>query len=365
MSALSPTAVADLRADVIVLSTGDVRLPIHPSRQGLLPRREEQAYQRPAGTAALRATIAERASSAVRVAAEQVLVAPGARLAILSVLSGLLAPGNEVLLPAPYWVSYPALIRMAQGTAVPVPGAVGDGVLSLGALDAARTPATRALVVNSPRNPDGAVIPGDNLTDVLEWAARHSLVVLFDQVYRGVPLDGRTTVSVLDLLPELPEHCVVVDGLSKSHALAGLRIGWAIARADRLQASVAFASHLYGGTCVLAQEMAEAALRDGSVPALVGGQVTANLERAMAMFAGLPEVPCSRPRGGIFLFPDLRRLPQDGLVERLRDDYRVAVADGAPFGAPGHVRLSYAVPSDQLDEGLRRLRAAIVGAGRG
>jgi aspartate aminotransferase len=223
-------------------------------------------------------------------------------------------------------------------------------------------------VVNSPRNPDGAVTPPDTLRDVIGWADRRGVVVLADEVYRAIPTGAGVPPSLLDLYPEVPPHCVVVDGLSKSHALAGLRIGWSVAAGPVTARITAAASHLLGGTCASAQDTAVRALADGAATAARLAPVLAgNLDLALAGLAGVPGVSCPRPAGGIFLFPDLRgwladRAPAAGradLAGWLRDEHGVAVVDGAPFGAPGHVRICFATPPDQLAEGIDRLARAL------
>lgn len=359
--AISPTAAVQTDAGVLNLSTGDVRIRVHPEAGAALPCRAGQMYPPPAGIPALREAVASTAG----IAADQVLVAPGARLAILAVLSAALREGGDVLVPTPYWPSYPVIIAAAGGTFVPVPGTVGAGSLSARALDAACTPASRVLVINSPRNPDGAITPAEELRAAVSWAGRRGITVLFDQVYRGIPLAGRHAPTLADVLGQIPRHCVIIDGLSKSHALAGVRIGWALGTGDLLHGALALASHLLGGTSQAGQDTAIAALRDTALPQRIGTELSANLDRAHAAIADIPGARIPRPSGGIFLFPDLRACPgaqQAGgnIVTWLRQEHRVAVVDGAAFGAPGHIRLSFALPGDQLDEGLRRLRSALL-----
>ncbi|MDA2804730.1 pyridoxal phosphate-dependent aminotransferase [Nocardiopsis suaedae] len=369
---LSPTAAVSHGDGVIALTTGDVRVPVHPERGAAAPRRGDQPYPPPAGDAELRSLVAEQASrSAAEVPADAVLIAPGARVAALVVLRAA-AEGGDVLLPAPYWASYPAVIGAAGATAVPVPGDVGTGVRAAD-LEAARTPATRAVVVNSPRNPDGALTPAEDLAAIADWAGRNGVTVLFDEVYRGVPLRGGRAPSALDLFGTLPDHCAVLDGLSKSHALAGLRIGWALASGGLLKRAQGLASHLVGGVSAAVQATAAEAVRDRGLPERVGGPLTENMRRAAKTLDALPGVDCPEPGGGIFLFPDLSRWLRERAPEAarhdpvgwLRGEHGVAVVDGAAFGAPGHVRLSFALPADRLDTGLGRLRAALEGGGHG
>ncbi|MFF7361530.1 aminotransferase class I/II-fold pyridoxal phosphate-dependent enzyme [Streptomyces sp. NPDC008125] len=378
MTVLSPTAAGAHEQDVVVLATGDVRVPVHPAASAVRARRADQHYRAPAGDPDLRSLIARYAApeGSPVVSPEEVLVAPGARQALVAVLGAVLGERREVLFAAPYWASYPHLVKLVGGVPVPVPGPVGDGTLDVDAWEARRTPDTAAIIVNSPRNPDGAVIPEDLLRALIEWAGRHGLTVICDEVYRGVPLDGRTAPSVRDVFGELPEHCVVVDGLSKSHALAGLRFGWTIAPADIRARAVAVASHLIGNTSSLVQSAAAVVLAEGEPERqLVGRELTANLDLAMKVLDSVEGLVCPRPEGGIFLFPDVRE-PLAGLgrlgeprsealrapAAWLKDRHRVAVVDGAAFGAPGYLRLSFALPAPQLTTGLERLRHALTTA---
>jgi aspartate aminotransferase len=362
---MSPTAAVDAGQDLAVLSTGDVRLPVHPVGSAPPARRSDQAYRQPAGDRTLRTLIAESAGGGATAA--QVLVTPGARQAILATLCAVLTPGDEVLVPAPYWASYPHLIGLAGGTTVVVPGEVGDGRPDIGGLEARRTGRTRAVIVNSPRNPDGAVVEADVLRHIVRWADESGLVVLFDQVYRGVVLTPDPAPSITDLYDELPAHCVIVDGLSKSHALAGLRVGWALAAEHIVQPATAVASHFIGHTCGSAQDTACQVLAGGEADRRrIGAGLAANRDIALDELAAVPGVSCRRPTGGIFLFPDVREwlagAPEE--VRRspdrwLADRHRVAVVNRAAFGAPGFLRLSFALPAHDLVVGLRRLQAAL------
>jgi aspartate aminotransferase len=299
---MSVTAATGTRADVIGLSTGDVRIPVYLEGTERGPRRADQPYRPPAGTPELREAVSEylTATGAAAVSPAEVLIAPGARLAILSVLAALPGETPEVLLPSPYWASYPTLIAAAG--ARPVIAAAGAGTAGtslLADLEARATGATGAVVINSPRNPDGAVLPTGLVRKLTEWAAGRGLVLLFDQVYRDVPHPGGRPPSVLDLWDERPEHCVIVDGLSKSHALAGLRLGWAVASGALLAGAVAHASHVVGGTSSASQDAALRALRDGdSARAALGTTLAANLDATLRALDGLPGVTCAPPRGG-------------------------------------------------------------------
>jgi len=369
MTGLSPTAAPATPSDVLVLSTGDVRIPIYPEAGQASPRCADQPYRPPAGAADLREAVSTylTADGRAAVAPDEVLIAPGARLAILSVLAALPGGSREILLPSPYWASYPALIA-ASGARPVIAAAPAPGASLVETLEAARKPATVAVVINSPRNPDGLVIPAGPLRELTGWARDRGLFLLFDQVYRSIPHPAGRAPSVLDLWDERPEHCVVIDGLSKSHALAGLRLGWAVTSGSLLARAISHASHVVGGTSSAAQDAARHALGDtGVIRAALAPVLGANLEAALRALTDLPGVTCPPPGGGIFLLADLRgwlarHAPQAArrdLAGWLREEHGVAVVDGAAFGAPGHIRLSFALPAAQLQIGLGRLRRAL------
>jgi aspartate/methionine/tyrosine aminotransferase len=344
----SPTAARELPSDVLVLSTGDVRLPCYRPAAAR-PRLADQHYRGAQGEPELRAAIASKD----RLKPDQLLITPGARQALLLAFASLPADRREILLPRPYWASYPALA-----------GTVGAAlrVVDTERLEASVGPATGAVLINSPRNPDGAVLDADRLSELVAWTGAAGLLLIFDQVYRGVPLPGPAAPSPLELPGGLPPHCLVVDGLAKSHALAGLRIGWLAAAPTVLAPITALASHLVGGTSSAAQDAALVALQAGRSTEL-GRRLADNRDYGAGRLNRLPGVRCPVPDGGIFLFPDLTEwlgsaeLPD--LVGWLEREHRVAVVDGAAFGAPGHVRLSFAVPAEQFRLGIRRLAKAL------
>ncbi len=347
----SPTAARELPSDVLVLSTGDVRLPCYrPS--GARPRLADQRYRTAQGEPELRAAIAATSGG---LAPDQLLITPGARQALLLAFASLPAGRREILLPRPYWASYPALA-----------GTVGAAlrVVDADRLEAATRPATGAVLINSPRNPDGAVLDAGRLAELVAWTEAAGLLLIFDQVYRGVPLPGAVAPSPLELPGGLPAHCLVVDGLAKSHALAGLRIGWLAGSRQLLTPITALASHLVGGTSSAAQDAALVALQAGSSSEL-GRKLADNRDYGAGRLDRLPGVRCPVPAGGIFLFPDLTGwlaeadVPATELVAWLEREHRVAVVDGAAFGAAGHVRLSFAVPAEQFRRGIRRLVGAL------
>ncbi|MEU7188955.1 aminotransferase class I/II-fold pyridoxal phosphate-dependent enzyme [Streptomyces sp. NPDC045369] len=371
MTTLAPTAVTDQSGNVVVLSTGDIRVAQHDPGAVPAARRADQPYRSPAGDLALREAITAYAADGgtAKFTPDQVVVTPGARQAIFTaLLSVLRGDRREVLLPTPYWASFPRLVEMAGGTPVPVPTEPGQGAPSLEALARLTTGRTAMLILNSPRNPDGAVVSAEELRGLTEWTAERGLTLLFDQVYRGVALYEEPAPTVTQLYPELPGHVVLTDAVTKSHALAGLRLGWAVAGPDTATRITATASHLIGGASGVVQDIAQQVLTTGEPGRReLGARLATHLDLALDALAGIPGVHCARPAGGIFLFPDLRGWLADSAPPQAREDvvgwlrarHEVAVVDGAAFGAPGRLRLSFALPADQLKDGLHRLRTAL------
>lgn len=350
----------------VSLAAGDVRIPVHHGVEVPAPRYGDQPYPPGPGTDRLRAAVVEATPG--QFAADGVLVTPGARVAILALLHTMLTSGSRVLIPMPYWPTYPVLVRAAGGEPVFVPGRVGDGDVDLPALESRVDAQTRVLILNSPRNPDGARIDRDCLRRLVSWAGERGLSVIFDQVYRGIPAAAGPAASVLDPPGALPGHVAVVDGLTKRQALAGLRVGWAIGEPSLIRRAAAVSQHLFGGTCTIAQDVAAGALATAP-PDGLARVLDANRLRAHARLAALPGVTCTLPAGGMFLFPDLRQwlasaapaAAREDLAGWLRDRLLVEVGDGAAYGAPGHIRLSFALPPDQLDAGIDRIVAAVEG----
>ncbi|HVB45632.1 MAG TPA: aminotransferase class I/II-fold pyridoxal phosphate-dependent enzyme [Streptosporangiaceae bacterium] len=358
----SPTAARDRSADVVVLSTGDVRVR-YPGRQSAVVRDVGQRYQEPQGLAALRSAVAGLAGPGLDPG--QVLIAAGARQALLLIFAALVGSSRpRLVVPEPYWASYPALAESVGCEIIVARGPAGE--FDVAALRQAAGPRTGAVVLNSPRNPDGAILRPGELAELVSWTKAAGLLLVFDQVYRGVPLPGPAAPSPLHLPGGLPEHCVVVDGLTKSHALAGLRIGWAIAAPGLVSRLTALSSHLVGGVCLGAQEIALAALAEGADGrASVGRVLAANRDDGVRRLAGIPGVRCGMPLGGIFLFPDLdgwltdRGMAASDFVPWLEERHSVAAVPGSAFGMAGSVRLSYAVDEDVFQAGMDRLCAAL------
>jgi aspartate/methionine/tyrosine aminotransferase len=327
-------------------------------------------YTPAAGIPQLRAAIAAktRRDSGIDCEAAQVVVTNGGKQAVYNAFQALLDPDDEVLLPAPYWTTYPEAIALADGTPVVLPTSESAGFrVTVEQLEAARTPATKALLFVSPSNPSGAVYPADEVEAIGRWAAEHDVWVLTDEIYEHLTYGEHEFTSMPALVPELAETCIIVNGVAKTYAMTGWRVGWLIGPSDIVSAVINLQSHSTSNVSNVAQHAALAA---------VGGDLEAVIEMRAAferrgrtmhkMLNEIPGVTCLEPQGAFYCFPSFEavvgrevggRRPVDTveLAEVLLDEAKVAVVPGEAFGAPGYARLSFALGDDDLVEGLERI----------
>lgn len=327
------------------------------------------------GTVALRDAIArylERRSN-VTYSADEIIVSTGAKQALYNLFLCLLDPGDEVLLPAPAWVSYPTQVTIAEGTPVIVPTSAENGfVPTLEALDAATTDKTRAIVLNSPTNPSGAFWSRSALETLAEWLREHpNIVVVSDSIYNELVYDGEQAVELLSIAPELRERYVLVNGFSKAFAMTGWRLGFAAGPRALVSAMSKRQSQSTSSANAVAQAAGIAALDNAETlipPMRAAFETRRNLMHAL--LSELPDVRVEKPRGAFYIFPDLSayvgRRAGDTVLEDdialatwLLDAARVAVVPGSPFGSPGFVRLSYATDEATIREGVKRIGDAL------
>lgn len=327
-------------------------------------------YTPAAGLPALREAIAAKTArdSGLAVDAAQVTVSNGGKHALFNVFQALLEPGDEVIVPAPYWVSYPEQIRLAGGTVVPVPTTADDGyTVTPDRLEAARTTSTRALVFVSPSNPTGAVHTPAQVRDIGRWAADTGIWVITDEIYEHLVYEGARFSSMPVEVPEIGQRCVVANGVAKTFAMTGWRVGWSIAPPPLASAINRLQSHMTSNVSNVAQRAALAAIT-GPMDHVAVMRQTYDQRRRMLheTLSAVDGVDCPLPGGAFYVFPDVReRLhrPVAGrtvsstveLCSVLLDEVRVAAVPGEAFGAPGHVRLSYALSDEDLEKGLTRI----------
>jgi aspartate/methionine/tyrosine aminotransferase len=277
-------------------------------------------------------------------------------------------PGDEVLLPAPYWTSYPEIITLGAGVPVVLPTTEVTGFrVSIDQLEAAVTPRTKALLFVSPSNPTGAVYPPDEVEAIGRWALERGIWIVTDEIYEHLTYDGHVFSSMPNLVPELAEQCVVLNGVAKTYAMTGWRVGWMIGPRDVIAAATNLQSHSTSNVANVAQAAALAAVSgDLDAVAMMREAFTRRGRMMYELLSGIPGVTCLEPQGAFYCFPSFEgvlgreiggRRPADTLelCEVLLDVAKVAIVPGEAFGAPGYARLSFALGDDDLGEGVRRI----------
>ena len=364
--------------DVIGFGAGepDVPTPAHivAAAQAACADPTMHNYSPTAGLPALREAVATATlrNSGLAATPDMVVVSNGGKHALANIFQVLVEPGDEVLLPAPYWVTYPEQIRLAGGAVVSVPSDADSGYrVSVEQLEAAWTARTKVLVFVSPSNPTGAVYPPDEVEAIGRWAAARDVWVVTDEIYEHLVYGGARHVSMPVVVPEVRDRCIVVNGVAKTYAMTGWRVGWSIAPPDISAAVTRLQSHTTSNVANVAQAAALAALT-GPLDQIEAMRTTYDRRRRVAheMLSHIDGVSCPLPEGAFYLFPSFagvlgRRLGgrtvDSGvdLCEALLDVARVALVPGEAFGAPGCARVSYALADDDLAEGLERIARAL------
>jgi aspartate aminotransferase len=307
--------------------------------------------------------------SGYAVGANQVLITNGGKQAIYEAFATLLDPGDEVIVPAPYWTTYPESIRLAGGVPVEVATDESTGYLApVEALEAAVTPRTKVLLFVSPSNPTGAVYPPAEVERIGRWALERGLWVLTDEIYEHLVYGDAEFSSMPALVPELAERCVVVNGVAKTYAMTGWRVGWLIGPQDVVKAATNLQSHATSNVANVSQAAALAAV-SGGLGAVAEMRAAFDRRRLTMtrMLAEIPGVTCPEPKGAFYCYPSVKGLlgkeirgvrPASSaeLAALVLDEAEVAVVPGEAFGTPGYLRLSYALGDDDLVEGVTRLQ---------
>ena len=360
--------------DVIGFGAGEPDFPTPPhiveaaEAACRLPRNHK--YSPTFGLPELREAVAAKTGrdSGYEVTPSQVLITNGGKHAVFNTMATLLDPGDEVLLPAPYWVTYPEAIALAGGVPVYIPTDETTGFrATVEQLEAAKTPRTKALLFVSPSNPTGAVYPPEEVAAVGQWAAANDVWVITDEIYEHLVYGDSQLTSMPALVPEIADRCVVVNGVAKTYAMTGWRVGWMIGPNDVIKAATNLQSHATSNVCNVAQAAALAAV-SGSLE--TPHQMRAAFDRrrqTMTQLLGeIPGVTLIEPQGAFYAFPSFKgalgrplagRTPEStmALAELVLDEARVAFVPGEAFGAPGYGRFSYALSDDDLVKGINRL----------
>ncbi|WP_329003510.1 pyridoxal phosphate-dependent aminotransferase [Kribbella sp. NBC_00709] len=327
-------------------------------------------YSPAGGLPELKQAIADKTKrdSGYEIEAAQVLVTNGGKHAVYNAFATLLDPGDEVLLPAPYWTTYPETIRLAGGVPVEVFADESQNYsVTVEQLEAARTPRTKALLFCSPSNPTGAVDSPEAIEAIGRWALEHDLWVITDEIYEHLTYGDVRATSIPVAVPELADKTVVLNGVAKTYAMTGWRVGWMIGPKDVIKAATNLQSHQTSNVCNVAQRAALAAVSGDLSAVDEMKQAFDRRRRTMVrMLNEIPGVECPEPTGAFYAYPSVKgvlgkeiggRTPTTSaeLADLILDEVEVAVVPGEAFGAPGYLRLSYALGDDDLAEGLGRI----------
>lgn len=327
-------------------------------------------YSPAAGLPELREAIVAKTlrDSGWQTTASQVLVTNGGKHAVYNTFEALLNPGDEVLLPAPYWTTYPEPVALAGGKTVVLPTDAQSGFkVTVDQLAAARTPATKALVFVSPSNPTGAVYSRDETEAIGRWALEHGIWVITDEIYEHLVYGGREFHSIATLVPELEDRLVILNGVAKTYAMTGWRVGWMIGPPDLIKAATNLQSHSTSNVANVSQRAALAALTgDLSAVAEMRAAFDRRRQRMYALLNEIDGVYCPEPEGAFYAFPSFEGVlgrtingrtasSTTELAEIILEEVKVAVVPGEAFGAPGYFRFSFALGDDDLVEGIERI----------
>ena len=328
-------------------------------------------YSPASGLPELKKAIAEKTlrDSGVEVDPAQVIVTNGGKQAVYQAFATVIDEGDDVLLPAPYWTTYPECIRLAGGNPIEVfAGSDQHYKVTVEQLEAAYTPATKALIFVSPSNPTGAVYTEEETRAIGEWALAKGIFVLTDEIYEHLTYDGTESVSILKAVPELADQCVILNGVAKTYAMTGWRVGWMIGPRDVIAAASNLQSHMTSNVNNIAQEAARAAV-SGSLDAVNEMRVAFDRRRRtiVDMLRQIDGFDVPTPKGAFYVYPSVERLlgrdirgrvanTSGELADLILDQVEVAAVPGEAFGRSGFLRFSYALSDDDLVEGITRVQ---------
>jgi aspartate aminotransferase len=328
-------------------------------------------YTPAAGLPELREAIAAKTlrDSGLEVSPSQVIVTNGGKQAVYQAFATLLDPGDEVLVPTPYWTTYPEAIKLAGGVQVDVFAGADQGYLvTVDQLEAARTPRSKVLLFVSPSNPTGAVYSPEQVAAIGAWAQEHGLWVISDEIYQNLTYDGVRAASIVEATPALADRTILVNGVAKTYAMTGWRLGWMVGPADAIAGAANLQSHLSSNVSNISQRAALAALTG---PQDSVEQMRQAFDRRRKLIVdglnAIPGVVCPTPEGAFYVYPDVTGLlnrewggvtPTSSLelADLVLEQAEVAAVPGEAFGPSGYLRFSYALGDDDIVEGVGRLQ---------
>ena len=302
------------------------------------------------------------------ITADQVLVTNGGKQSVYQSFASIIDPGDEVILPSPFWTTYPECIKLAGGISVEVFADESQNYLvSVDQLEAARTPKTKALLFCSPSNPTGSVYSAEQVKAIGQWALAHGIWVISDEIYEHLLYDGATAPSLPVLVPEMADQTIIINGVAKTYAMTGWRVGWMIGPKDVIKAATNLQSHLSSNVSNVSQRAAIAAVT-GDLTAVHEMGVAFDRRRKLIvdLLNKIPGVTCPTPTGAFYVYPSVKgvlgkeirgKWPQTSaeLATLILDEVEVAAVPGEAFGPSGYLRFSYALSDDDIVEGIGRV----------
>ncbi|MCD1023605.1 pyridoxal phosphate-dependent aminotransferase [Enterococcus sp. SMC-9] len=323
-------------------------------------------YTQSAGIPELRLAIADYMEKYYdrKYAIEEIIVTDGAKYALYNLFQAILDKGDEVIIPVPYWVSYGEQVKLAEGVPVYVDGLFeNDFKVTVAQLEKAKTKNTVALILNSPSNPTGMIYTKEELTAIGNWAVKNDILIVADDIYCRLVYDGNEFTPIATLSEAIAKQTIVINGVSKTYAMTGWRIGFAVGDEKIIKAMTNIASQSTSNPTAASQYAAlEALSGDQTSVENMRAAFEARLNKLYPLVAAIPGVELKKPQGAFYLFPNVKKTMEmcgyddvNVFVEDLLEEGHVALVTGAGFGAPENVRISYAASWDILEEAVRRM----------
>ena len=331
-------------------------------------------YTPAAGLPEMRQAIVDKTKrdSNYEITVDQVLVTNGGKQAVYQAFATIIDPGDEVLLPSPYWTTYPGCIQLAGGVAVEIfADETQNYLVTVEQLEAARTPKTKALLFCSPSNPTGSVYTPAQAKAIAEWAVANNIWIISDEIYEHLLYDGATAPSLPVLVPALADTCIIINGVAKTYAMTGWRVGWMIGPKDVIKAATNLQSHLTSNVSNVSQRAAIAALTgDLSAVHKMGEAFNRRRKLIVGLLNEIPGFVCPTPTGAFYVYPSVKgvlgttirgKTPKTSaeLATLILEEVEVAAVPGEAFGPSGYLRFSYATSDEDIVEGIGRIKKLI------
>lgn len=361
--------------DVVGLGAGepDFNTPLHIIEAAEKAMREGRTkYTATAGIPELIQAIREKfeRDNNLSYGPKQIIVTNGGKHALFNLFMALLDPGDEVIIPIPYWVSYPEMVKVADGVPVYIEGPESNEFkITADQVKAAITPRTRALIINSPSNPTGSLYTRKELEEIADVCLTHNVLMVSDEIYEKLIYDGQEHISVANLSKETYENTIIINGMSKPYSMTGWRMGYAAGNQELIQAMVDLSSHSTSNPTSFAQYGAVAALTGTQEPLeMMKKEFVKRRDRVVELLNQIEGISCLKPQGAFYVFPNVTEAMKkmgytdvDQWSEALLEQEKVALIPGSGFGAPNNVRISYAASMEQLEKGIERIKRFVEG----